>query len=649
MKTHHKSPHLIHLQYRPDIDGLRAIAILLVVGFHAFPKKIASGFIGVDVFFVISGFLISSIVFSSLERERFSLLEFYYRRIRRIFPALLLVMAASLVFGSFALFPDEYEQLGKHIAGGAGFVSNFMLWGESGYFDHAAKTKPMLHLWSLAIEEQFYIFWPLLLAAAWKRKWSFLKITALIAAASFAVNVYLAGRNPTEAFYSPLPRFWELMTGGILAFITLHKPQINSRHQNSQSIAGAVLLLIGCALLNQSRAFPGWWALLPTFGTALIISAGPAAWFNRKFLSNRILVWIGLISYPLYLWHWPLLSFGMIMENVDAPAPDMRNPALLLSFVLAWLTYRIVEAPFRDARHGRAKVGGLLVFMVLIGCVGYVIYESNGAKFRTTTATAEPYSYDFRFPPPFLDICAYPMKEHDKSWDFCNDGNVARDPSVVLLGDSVAGSFSQTLLYATKYFPFTFKQFGRAQCPPLLHYGPPLCVEAYRYYYDWIKNSSSAKVVVLAAAWPEYVDGKNYDYAVPPQKFSGAEFQKAFVRSIAFLAATHKKIVVFLSPPEGAKPRACLPRPFKVNDICQLQRNVAIKNDRESRNLIRKLLAPFPQVKVYDPFSFLCDTATCKVSENHKIFYIDGVHMSTEGGEFLAEKSQGVLKELLRK
>jgi peptidoglycan/LPS O-acetylase OafA/YrhL len=293
--------HLTHPKYRADIDGLRAIAILSVVGFHAFPKRIASGFIGVDIFFVISGFLISSIIFSSLERDRFSLVEFYSRRIKRIFPALLLVMVASLAFGGFALYSDEYMQLGKHIAGGAGFVSNFMLWGESGYFDNAAKAKPLLHLWSLAIEEQFYIFWPLLLALAWKHQWNFLKVTILIAVASFAAEIYLSNNNLTEAFYSPLPRFWELMIGGVLAFIVLHKPQINSRHKNLQSISGAILLAIGFALINKSRAFPGWWVLLPTFGTALIISAGAGAWLNRKILSNKVLVWFGLISYPLYL------------------------------------------------------------------------------------------------------------------------------------------------------------------------------------------------------------------------------------------------------------------------------------------------------------------------------------------------------------
>jgi len=189
--THHKHPHLAHPKYRPDIDGLRAIAILAVVIFHAFPLIMPGGFIGVDIFFVISGFLISSIIFSSLERDRFSLVEFYARRVKRIFPALILVFTTCLAFGWFLLLSDEYRQLGKHTAASAGFIQNFVLWRESGYFDTSGETKPLLHLWSLAIEEQFYFFWPLLLAFVWKRQWNFLKITTGIAAVSFAANIYL--------------------------------------------------------------------------------------------------------------------------------------------------------------------------------------------------------------------------------------------------------------------------------------------------------------------------------------------------------------------------------------------------------------------------------------------------------------------------
>ncbi|MBS1214622.1 MAG: O-acetyltransferase OatA, partial [Proteobacteria bacterium] len=277
----HTVTHLTHPRYRPDIDGLRAVAVLSVVAFHAFPRWVAGGFIGVDIFFVISGYLISSIIFSNLEHDTFSVVEFYRRRIRRIFPALITIMLASFAFGWFALLADEYKQLGGHIAGGAVFLSNFVLWGESGYFDNAAETKPLLHLWTLAIEEQFYIFWPLLLVFVWKRRWSFLRITALIAVASFAVNIYLIRENPTAAFYSPISRFWELMIGGVLAYITLHKPTWLGSHRNLQSILGFLIVMLGLVFIDKTRAFPSWWALLPTIGSFLVLSGGPTSWPNK--------------------------------------------------------------------------------------------------------------------------------------------------------------------------------------------------------------------------------------------------------------------------------------------------------------------------------------------------------------------------------
>ena len=327
--------HLTHPKYRADIDGLRAIAVLSVVGFHASPYWIRGGFVGVDIFFVISGFLISSIILSSLSKGTFSFAEFYARRIKRIFPALILVMITCYVFGWFVLLPDEYKQLGKHIVGGAGFVSNFFFWREAGYFDNAAETKPLLHLWSLGIEEQFYIVWPPLLYLALKRRFNFLILAVTIVAISFSVNVGIRLSDRIQDFYSPLTRFWELMMGGILAYLTLQEISIWDKAtqmiraalgkadtapnptpdrallRNAQSVLGALLIGVAVLLVTKERLFPGWWALLPTVGAYLIISAGQHAWLNRTVLSHRLVVWFGLISYPLYLWHWPLLSFAM--------------------------------------------------------------------------------------------------------------------------------------------------------------------------------------------------------------------------------------------------------------------------------------------------------------------------------------------------
>ena len=365
-----------HGNYRPDIDGLRAIAVLAVVIFHAFPKFIVGGFIGVDIFFVISGYLISSILFSNLENNNFSILTFYKKRILRIYPSLLIVMMVSFIFSWFVLFPSEYMQLGKHMAGGAAFVSNFILWGESGYFDLGSTSKPFLHLWSLAIEEHFYIFWPLLLAFVWARKWNFLLITFVIGFISFSVEIYLSKVDTSASFYFPIARFWELMIGGVLAYISIHRPKLIASYKNQQSIIGFILIMIGFLYINQTRVFPGWLALFPSMGAFLVISGGGNVWLNNKILSNKVMVWFGLISYPLYLWHWPILAFTQIQYG-DV-SPSTKTLLLISSVTLAWLTYKYIEKPIRfNSRKDRTALA-LFLIMIIVGLIGFYTYKSGG-------------------------------------------------------------------------------------------------------------------------------------------------------------------------------------------------------------------------------------------------------------------------------
>jgi len=244
-------------KYRADIDGLRALAILLVIIYHAFPNVLSGGFIGVDVFFVISGYLISTIIYKHLEKGDFSFSNFYLRRIKRIFPALLAVLITCFAIGWFTLLADEYKQLGKHIAGGAGFMSNLILWNESGYFDAASHTKPLLHLWSLGVEEQFYFIWPVIIWAAWKFQLNLMAVAISIALISFGINIYQIHYldNLATTFYLPHARFWELMVGAILAQYALKNPIQNKFYQNLQSVLGITLILIGVALINTNLYF----------------------------------------------------------------------------------------------------------------------------------------------------------------------------------------------------------------------------------------------------------------------------------------------------------------------------------------------------------------------------------------------------------
>jgi peptidoglycan/LPS O-acetylase OafA/YrhL len=392
---------LTHLKYRDYIDGLRAIAVLSVVGFHAFPDWIFSGFVGVDVFFVISGFLISAIILTNLESNHFSYAGFYARRIKRIFPALIAVIVTCFAIAWYVLLPDEFSQFLKHIAAGAGFVSNFVLWSEAGYFDNSAHTKPLLHLWSLSIEEQFYIVWPLLVGMVWRRKWNFLALALLIAGGSFALNVITTAADSTAAFYSPLSRSWELMVGGSLAYLSLRHPRLIQQNPNWQATVGLLAIGLGIFAVQNDSAFPGWWALLPTAGAFLLISAGPGAWVNKRILASRGLVWIGLISYPLYLWHWPVLVFAKIIVGRNLFVRD-RVLLIVLSVVLAYITYRLLEKPIRLLKRQSSRrvvtvlatLAACTLLFSLVALGGNMSPRQSSAAISNILAAA----YDWEYP-----------------------------------------------------------------------------------------------------------------------------------------------------------------------------------------------------------------------------------------------------------
>jgi len=380
--------------YRRDIDGLRALAVVFVVLYHAFPESFRGGFIGVDVFFVISGFLISGIVFSELENRQFSLTRFYIRRIRRIFPALLVVLITFWLISWVVLFSPEYKHLGKHMVAGAGFLSNFALWQESGYFDNAAESKLLLHLWSLGIEEQFYIFWPVAAYLAWREKHLFLAGMLLATAASFLLNLHeIHEVNLAAAFFSPLTRIWELLCGSLLAWAYLHPSTSKGWMRALEgrpwphvfSITGLLLLLYGFASIDNAVGFPGAWALIPVGGALLMIMAGPGGVINRTLLSNPVVVWFGLISFPLYLWHWPVFSLARTMERAPLSWPVMLL-AIVLSVVLAWATYEVVEKPVRQRAASPRVALVLLVLMGLTGVLGLATYLSNGFPNRMPAA-----------------------------------------------------------------------------------------------------------------------------------------------------------------------------------------------------------------------------------------------------------------------
>jgi peptidoglycan/LPS O-acetylase OafA/YrhL len=522
------TPHLSHPKYRPDIDGLRAVAVLAVVAFHAFPNWVSGGFIGVDVFFVISGYLISTILFENLDKGAFGFAEFYSRRIRRIFPALTLVLVACFAFGWFALLPDEYKQLGKYIAAGAGFVSNLALWSDAGYFDNSGETKPLLHLWSLGIEEQFYIIWPVLLWFAWKRKFNLLTITVLVALISLILNIKGIKNNAVATFYSPQTRFWELLSGSLLAWLTLYKFNAHQSaklkvdgwlaaiissgktENNGSTLAnvisafGFMLLAYGFWRITKDSAFPGKWALIPVSSSVLIIAAGPKAWLNRHILSRKIAVWFGLISFPLYLWHWPLLSYARIVEN-ETPSREARIGLVIVSIALAWFTYRFIERPIRLGGHNMIKNCVLALLTLTIGCIGFITFERNGLSFRFPRIVQEltTYTYDYKYAYREGSCFLRPEQSHTE-FDKCANES-PNNQSLLLWGDSHAAHLYPG--FKARYeVSSSVIQRTASGCPPILNIDIPTRLHCKSINDSILKLIQSKKpnVVIMAANWPSY-------------------------------------------------------------------------------------------------------------------------------------------------
>ena len=383
------------IPYRKDLDGLRCVAVLAIVLFHAAPTTLPGGFVGVDIFFVLSGYLITAIILREIAERRFSFGRFYSRRIRRIFPALIPALVACLVAGWFVLTAEDYVILGRQVAAGAAFVANFFFWNHSNYFDAEGQAEPLLHLWSLGVEEQFYLLWPVLVYAIARTRVRPAVVLGLLTALSFAYCVYLSDADPDQAFYSPISRLWQLGLGGVIATLP---PRADPRWRaNLLSVAGLALICVSMWLIDPAQPVPGWSAALPTAGAALLIAIGPDAIANRL-LSVRPAVWVGLNSYPLYLWHWPLLSFGWILRDLADPTRSQRLLLVACAFLLAWATWRWIERPFRTAHPLRlvaAMAFVLLAGLLVIWQAGFPDRPANHDDRRNFVAHYQAMRYEF--------------------------------------------------------------------------------------------------------------------------------------------------------------------------------------------------------------------------------------------------------------
>lgn len=635
------------MNYKTEIDGLRAIAVVSVVLFHAFPAWLQGGFIGVDVFFVISGFLITTHIYERLDKHTFSFTDFFSRRIKRIFPALILVMVTSLAFGWFTLLPDEYAQLSKHIASGAGFVTNFVLEEENGYFDNAAETKPMLHLWSLAVEEQFYIVWPLVLWFVFKRRYNVLVVTAIVALLSFYLNLHFVESKPTKVFFWPISRFWELLMGSLLAWGCLYQKNAlttlmkrvgisGSLLANVLSSAGLLLLVYGVINIHQGLPFPSTWALVPVMGAVLVIAAGSKAWTNRLLLMNPVAVWFGLISYPLYLWHWPVLTFLRILHG-ESDSVYRPLAAVSVSVLLAWLTYRFVESPVRFGKFDQKfKVWALLSLMLLVAGTSLGFYLSDGVKPRAVAI----------FDVDDFDNLA-PRLRLERPKEF------AAEQNVYVWGDSYADALTYPLKDALANSPLGMIGYIRHSCPSLLSTlrNQPAtrgkddgkrCQAFNQSALAKIRAAEPGAFIVLTSSYAWYDTARNqqgHSILVGQDGITDEVVVSSLRKTTETLIEMGLKPIVVMAYPTFSE--QAIRAAMKHSEPARVA--TSTEKAMEMNTKIRQGLSDL-EVYLVDPVPIVCgdtvEEGTCYAyrEPSHKWFvWKDGDHLSYYGGSLIAE------------
>lgn len=647
--------------YRPDIDGMRALAVLAVVAYHYSPADFPGGFIGVDIFFVISGYLITGILVRAVEDNEFPtfrglLSDFYQRRIRRIFPTLILVLSACLLIGWLVLFSSEYKNLGKYVAAGAGYVENFVLWSEAGYFDHASIDKTLLHLWSLAVEEQFYIAWPLILWVITRRRWPLLGSIAGLAAVTFMLNVSLVFTgHTTQAFFSPLPRTWELMVGAWLAVAHRHHVAWLSHSRSSQSLIGIALIGAGFAVIEPTSAFPGFWALLPVLGTALIINAGPIPFLNERLLSWRPVVWVGLISYPLYLWHWALLSLVVIVFGNSVPAFRHESRLILaaVSILLAWFSYRYFEHPIRRSQRGFTAVS-LAAVVAFLGLAGLAISMASGIPDRPgslVSARGEQYVESIRLGPlatsrdcfnPQTKITLLQKLNGDtylpKRW-YCELGDTHSESIILAYGDSHARAMIPALdkYGRAAHMKVVFSSIG--SCLPLPNIRissdyPLACSELGKKVFQLAK-ALAPKVIVIIEAWGNYLGRGTVN--VQEGTVGGEALRSGLNKALARYQSLKIPVMLMEDNPHQRTPPPKARIRFATHPSDEQLNTSAVtlfkyeQQQSKANSILESTAAKYPVASVVRVAKALCNVDVCPWTIHHEFLYYDAGHLSEAG------------------
>jgi peptidoglycan/LPS O-acetylase OafA/YrhL len=646
------------IDYLPHVDGLRALSILLVIGFHAFPHILSGGFIGVDVFFVISGYLISKIIIKTIDKKKFSILTFYSKRIKRIFPSLILVLIFCSVFGWFALFSDEYKNLGKDIFFASIFLSNYILLQESGYFDTSAFAKPLLHIWSLSIEEQFYIFWPLILYFFYKKK-NFFYIIIFIIILFFIINIVYSYVDPVLNFYSPITRCWELLIGFLLAIYLNKKNYINDK-KYSLDLIGLFILLASAFLIDKDFRYPHFWALLPIVGASLILISNKTSFINKIFLSNRLMVGIGLISYPLYLWHWSLLSFANIIQ-VSADGTLIQKKAkiiiIIFSIIISYLTYIIIEKPIRYGtyKNNFLKTSLLILIMFVIGLIGYLIFKNEGYPSRGYIKEEDTILFQDYPHKPYNNVNCKERLEQFKYFNTCLLSK-NKDPQIAIIGDSHSHQYYKS--FSEKLNDKSIINISVFHCLPFSNEvltNKNKCNFLSKKVFEYIANTDSINTVILAGNFSYLASGEfeyngNARIAKTATSEQITEFKLNAYKNISKISSK-KNIILILDTPEFFfHPKECaIVKGYPIRNLykktpreCSVDNKEFYKKNHDYEIVFREILKNKKNVKIFNPKSVFCDQSKCYLKKGNEFLYYDSDHLSRIGADSVVN---GILKE----
>ena len=619
--------------YRPDIDGLRAISVLAVMLYHAEFQVFSGGFIGVDVFFVISGYLITQMVLGDFEKGSFSLSHFYERRVRRILPALLVMLAATVPLAYVFLSADPLADYSAALLGATWLSSNFVFWSEAGYFDRASEFKPLLHTWSLGVEEQFYLFFPAFFWVLYKFKWLIPGLSAVVVI-SFLMAQFGLSRDAEWPFYMLVSRAWELGLGAMLAVVLAHSRLSDVRVTGLLAellvLSGLLAVIVPVLMFSELTATPGPLLLVPTLGACLLIWLTPATSYVRRLLSLKWLVGLGLISYSLYLWHQPVLVFGRIIIG-EALGYEWRIAMLLGTFPLAILSWRYIERPFRNpgqivTRH----LIFLVCAMMMITTVSAVMlhhFASTHEKTSTGVVGDIGHGRYYEVVDQRFDRCeAEYLQYRIELWENvprCHKSKRAGAPGIAFYGDS----------HAEQLFVGAEALISQASIYLIRGGIPFLGNDRFKGPLRYLEEQKGINVVVFSAYWLEKI-----------QILGGDQFSEQLFNTVKWMVGRGFKVVLMMDAPDfGFDPALCVYETTLNDARC----DISLEQHNGDQAIYRALfvaIAKHPNVELVDVSEAICNKDTCSMLSEGRLLYRDNDHLNLIGsqlaGEILIQKSK---------